>query len=106
MTHHSRLFGSLIAAPAAFGLLLLAVPAPAGTTGGLSGTVTEGGTTVPVADARVSVTSPSQTASTVTDSGGHFHFVSLAPDEYVATVEKSGYDPASYPGIAVFADAQ
>jgi hypothetical protein len=102
----ARTVSPLAAASAALAALLFAIPAAAGTTGGLSGTVTEAGTTTPVADARVTVTSPSQTASTTTDAGGHFHFVSLAPDEYVATVEKSGYDPASYAGIAVFADAQ
>jgi hypothetical protein len=93
-----------VTAPALF--TLHAVPAFAGTTGGLSGTVTDAETSVPVADARVTVTSASQTASTVTDAGGRFHFVSLAPDEYVATLEKAGYEPVSYAGIAVFADAQ
>jgi hypothetical protein len=78
----------------------------AGTTGGISGIVTETGTTVPIAGARITVTSPSQIANAVTDASGRFHFVSLAPDEYVATVEKDGYDSTSYPGIAVFADAQ
>ncbi|HEY1429078.1 MAG TPA: TonB-dependent receptor, partial [Candidatus Tumulicola sp.] len=78
----------------------------AGTTGGLSGIVTETGTSTPVAGARITVTSPSQVANTTTDAAGRFHFVSLAPDEYVATVQKAGYDDASYPGIGVFADAQ
>ncbi len=96
----------LWAAAAALAILVPALPARAGTTGGLSGTVTEAGASAPVAGARVTVTSPSQTASSITDSGGHFHFVSLAPDEYTATIEKSGYDTISYGGIAVFADAQ
>jgi len=34
------------------------------------------------------VTSPSQTASTVTDSGGHFTFASLAPDDYAVSRRK------------------
>ncbi len=106
MTTHRRIFAALLAATPLLCAFSIAAPAPAGTTGGLSGTVVESGTSVPVADARVTVTSPSQTAGTVTDAGGHFHFVSLAPDEYVATIEKTGYDPASYPGISVFADAQ
>jgi hypothetical protein len=78
----------------------------AGTTGGLSGIVTQAGTTSPIAGARVTVTSPSQIATATTDASGRFQFVSLAPDEYVATIEKTGFEPASYPGIAVFADAQ
>ncbi len=106
MTTHRRIIAVLLAATPLLCALSFAAPAPAGTTGGLSGTVTEAGTTVPVAGARVTVTSPSQTANTVTDAGGHFHFVSLAPDEYVAAIEKSGYEPASYSGIAVLADAQ
>jgi Carboxypeptidase regulatory-like domain len=85
---------------------LSAAPLLAGTTGGLSGTVTEAGSTTPIAGARVTVTSPSQTANSVTDAGGHFHFVSLAPDEYVATIEKDGYETQSYAGITVLADAQ
>jgi hypothetical protein len=95
-----------IALAVALALLALGAPAIAGTTGGLSGTVTETGTTVPVAGAKVTVTSPSQIASAVTDASGHFAFVSLAPDEYTVSVEKAGYDSSSYPGVAVFADAQ
>ena len=80
--------------------------ARAGTTGGISGVVTEAGTTAPIAGVRVTVASPSQTSSTTTDSRGHFAFVSLAPDEYTISLERSGYSPVSYAGIAVFADAQ
>ncbi len=71
----------------------------AGTTGGLSGIVTQTGTTAPIAGARVTVTSPSQIATATTDASGRFQFVSLTPDEYVATIEKTGFEPASYPGI-------
>ncbi len=80
--------------------------ARAGTTGGISGVVTEAGTTAPIAGVRVTVTSPSQSSSSTTDSRGHFAFVSLAPDEYTISLESSGYAPASYAGVAVFADAQ
>ncbi len=84
----------------------LALPARAGTTGGLSGNVLEFGTTTPLAGVAVSATSPSQSASTKTDARGHFAFVSLAPDEYTISLTKSGYSPVSYAGLAVFADAQ
>ncbi|MEO9262451.1 MAG: TonB-dependent receptor, partial [Candidatus Baltobacteraceae bacterium] len=76
----------------------------AGTTGTLSGIVSDD-SKAPVAGARVTVTSPSETTSATTDNGGHFAFVSLAPDEYTVTVERSGYDNVSISGIAVFADA-
>jgi hypothetical protein len=78
----------------------------AGTTGGISGVVTEVGTGSPISGVQVSVTSPSQTASTTTDARGHFAFVSLTPDEYTIALKKSGYAPVSYTGVAVFADAQ
>jgi hypothetical protein len=84
----------------------LTLPAKAGTTGGLAGTVSDAQTSAPIAGAKVTVTSPSQTASAVTDGSGHFAFVSLAPDEYTVAIEKDGYDSISYAGIGVFADAQ
>ncbi len=75
----------------------------AGTTGGLSGQVTdEKGT--PVAGATVKATSPSQAASVTTDAGGHFAFLTLAPDTYTLTTAKDGYSPVTYSGISVFAD--
>src|SRR5579863_8914011 len=82
------------------------VPVRAGTTGGISGIVSEFGTTTPLAGVVVSVTSPSQSATTTTDARGHFAFVSLAPDEYTISLKKPGYSPVSYAGISVFADAQ
>ncbi|MBV8343809.1 MAG: TonB-dependent receptor [Candidatus Eremiobacteraeota bacterium] len=81
-------------------------PVQAGTTGGISGIVSEFGTATPLAGVAVSVTSPSQSASTTTDARGHFAFVSLAPDEYTISLKRAGYSPISYAGIAVFADAQ
>jgi hypothetical protein len=84
----------------------LVVPAKAGTTGGISGTVVELGTSTPIAGVAITATSASQTASTITDSRGHFAFVSLVPDEYTLALRKTGYAPASFAGIAVFADAQ
>lgn len=75
----------------------------AGTTGSLSGTVTdESG--APIAGAAVKATSPSQTISATTDAGGHFNFLSLAPDTYTISVVKDQFAPGSYPGVTVFAD--
>jgi hypothetical protein len=81
-------------------------PVRAGTTGTITGSVVEASANVPVAGAKITVVSPSQTASATTDAGGHFSFVSLAPDEYTLTVAKPGYEPVSQTGIAVFADAR
>ncbi len=86
-------------------ICFLTATAVAGTTGGIGGNVTEAGTGTPIAGAKVVATSPSQTATATTDARGHFVFVSLAPDEYTIAVSKDGYDPVSYAGVAVFADA-
>ncbi|MDQ2864999.1 MAG: TonB-dependent receptor, partial [Candidatus Eremiobacteraeota bacterium] len=75
----------------------------AGTTGGLSGSVTDVGGT-PVAGAAVKAVSASQSASTTTDSAGRFVFISLSPDTYTVSVEKDAYSPVSFAGVSVFAD--
>jgi hypothetical protein len=75
----------------------------AGTTGGVSGTVTdEHG--APVVAATVTAISPSQSATSTTDATGHFVFLTLAPDSYTVSVAKSGYTPTSIAGVTVFAD--
>jgi hypothetical protein len=76
----------------------------AGTTGGLTGTVLDADTSAPIAGAQVTASSPSQTASGVTDAHGHFAFLTLEPDTYTVTVYKAGYEPTSAPGQIVFAD--
>src|SRR5579884_515818 len=76
----------------------------AGTTGGVQGTISDATTGAPIAGASVTITSPSQTASTTTDGGGHFAFLSLAPDTYTVSVQKTGYDNIEHPGVVVFAD--
>src|SRR5215469_6392814 len=76
----------------------------AGTTGGLSGVVVDADTAAPVAGAAVTVSAPSQSASGTTDASGRFTFLTLAPDTYSVTVNKSGYQDVSEPGQIVFAD--
>ncbi len=75
----------------------------AGTTGNVSGTVTdEGG--APVSGVAIRAVSASQTAGSTTDSRGAFSFLNLQPDTYTLSVEKDGYNPISYSGVTVFAD--
>src|SRR5438270_162330 len=76
----------------------------AGTTGGIVGTVTDTTNAKPLANATVTATSPSQSATTTSDAGGHFTFLALAPDSYIVSVNKNGYAPVSTAGITVFAD--
>jgi hypothetical protein len=87
-------------------LVMAALPlaAPASTTGSMRGRVVDGATHAPIAGATVTVTSASQTASTVTDAHGAFSFLSLPPDTYSISAEKKGYDPQAQPGLSVFAD--
>jgi hypothetical protein len=77
----------------------------AGTTGSISGVVVDPANNQPVADARVSATSPSQLATTTTDSAGRFTFASLAPDTYTVTVAATANrDVANLSGVTVQAD--
>ena len=88
-----------------FETLVTVTPAGAGTTGALTGVVADVTTGAPIAGARVTATSPSQVATTTTNSIGRYSFVSLAPDDYTLTAERNGYETAAVAGIAVFADA-
>jgi len=75
----------------------------AGTTGSLSGIVTdENG--APIAGAAVKAASASQTVGATTDAGGHFQFLTLAPDTYTVSVSKEGFTPSTFPGVTIFAD--
>jgi len=76
----------------------------ASTTGAISGTVVDTDTSAPIANATVTASSPSQTTTTQTDPTGHFNFLSLNPDTYTVSVDKSDYTPVSHPGVTVFAD--
>ncbi|MBV8172626.1 MAG: TonB-dependent receptor, partial [Candidatus Eremiobacteraeota bacterium] len=77
----------------------------AGVTGSLNGTVLQEQTHAPVAQAKVTASSASQTSSTTTDNGGHFGFVSLVPDTYTVTVDKEGtIETFVQRGVTVLAD--
>ncbi|MEO6990816.1 MAG: TonB-dependent receptor [Candidatus Baltobacteraceae bacterium] len=85
-------------------VLISPAAAVAGTTGGLRGRVVDGASGAPIASVRVSLASPSQTATTTTDANGGFTFISLAPDSYVLSLSAQGYDDFSTSGISVLAD--
>ncbi|HEY8313596.1 MAG TPA: TonB-dependent receptor [Candidatus Baltobacteraceae bacterium] len=84
-------------------LLVQGTWALAGTTGGVDGTIVDEHN-APVANASVTISSPSQNANAMTDGSGHFRFLSLAPDTYIVSVTKTGFAPASRAGISVFSD--
>jgi len=86
-------------------LLVQGTWALAGVTGSLNGTVLQEQTHAPVAQAKVTASSASQTSSTNTDNGGHFGFVSLVPDTYTVTVDKEGtIETFVQRGVTVLAD--
>ena len=86
-------------------LLVQATWTLAGTTGTMNGTVVIGQTNVPVAQAKVTASSVSQTVSTTTDNGGNFSFVSLVPDTYTVTATKDQViEPFVQHGVTILAD--
>ena len=86
-------------------LLVQGTWALAGTTGTINGTLVIEQTNVPVANAKVTASSVSQTSSTTTDNGGHFGFVSLVPDTYTITASKEGViETLVQRGVTVLAD--
>jgi hypothetical protein len=76
----------------------------AGTTGGIAGAVTDAQTGKAISGAKVSVASPSQSASATTDAQGRYSFVSLTPDTYTLTIAAPGYQAFSQAGLTVVAD--
>ncbi len=100
----SRFYKPLFAVLLLLAMLFQGTWALAGTTGSLNGTLTDSSTGKPVADATITASSPSQTASAKTDNSGHFAFLSLAPDTYTLNANKDGYAPVSIGGVTVFAD--
>ena len=75
----------------------------AGTTGGISGRVSDQ-RGAPVAGVKVTVSSPSQISSAVSDARGFYSLLNLTPDTYTITASKDGFDTAQLAGITVQAD--
>jgi hypothetical protein len=92
----------LLAAAGAIGSTPLA--GVAGTTGGVTGRITDSSTNAALANVMITASSPSQVATTSSDASGTFRFLSLAPDTYTISFQKDGYSPVSQPGLTIFAD--
>ena len=84
--------------------VLSILPAAAGTTGQISGTVTDSASGAAVANVKVAAVSPTDRQTTTTNAKGFFVLQNLSPDEYTLTAEADGYANASVPGVAVFQD--
>jgi hypothetical protein len=79
-------------------------PAFAGTTGTITGTVTDGKTGNQLAGVKVDAVSPGGTYSTTTDAKGFFSLQAVTPDTYTVSFELSGFEPVSIPGVTVGQD--
>ncbi|MBC5815343.1 MAG: TonB-dependent receptor [Candidatus Eremiobacteraeota bacterium] len=86
--------------------LSLACPnaAIAGTTGTVQGTIVDGGNGSPVANVKVSATSPSQNYSAVSNAQGFYVIQGMIPDTYVLAYQVQGYEPATIAGVTVQQD--
>lgn len=71
------------------------------TTGAINGTVTDGVSHQPIADAKVTAISPSGNFTTTTNATGFYVLQGLPPDTYTIEVVKSGYVTAMSQGITV-----
>jgi hypothetical protein len=83
---------------------LCAVPAAAGTTGNISGTITVAGTGAPAANISVTAVSPSGRESAKTDAKGFFSITGLATDTYTVSLQGPGFEPVAVQGVNVFPD--
>jgi Carboxypeptidase regulatory-like domain len=94
-----------IAAVAMLATLLTPLVTLAGTTGSLTGTITDSNVPrAPVAGATIVIESSSQREQTTSDAFGRFSVVSLYPGNFTVVVSRSGYASARYEDVAVSAD--
>lgn len=89
-----RLFFALVL------IVLCLAPVAAGVTGSVSGHITDEKAN-PLAGAKVTVSSPSQSVTAQTDAHGFYSILNLSPDTYAVTVSKDGYDTATIAGVTV-----
>jgi hypothetical protein len=102
--HRLRLHRSVAAVLVLLAMLLQGTWVLAGTTGQITGTVTDTSSNKPIAGAKVTALSPSQNASVSTDGQGRFTFLSLAPDTYSISVDAKGHQGTTLSGVTVQAD--
>ncbi|MHB8231262.1 MAG: carboxypeptidase-like regulatory domain-containing protein, partial [Vulcanimicrobiaceae bacterium] len=94
-------------AAASFALLLVVLSvstAFAGTTGVISGKVTDSSTGAPLADVAVTAASPSGNYTATTNARGFYSMAGVYADTYTLSFQHPGYEPQSEAGVSVFAD--
>jgi hypothetical protein len=98
-----RIAALVLAGAFILGVMLVPQAAYAGTTGNITGTVTDA-SGKPVADVAVTAASLSQTGRGTTDAHGFYSIVNLAADTYTVSFQKQGLQSISVPGVTVFQD--
>jgi hypothetical protein len=78
-----------LAASAALLLAACTMPALAGTTGQVEGRITDTAGR-PLSNASITLVSTGVRLFTKSDERGHYHFLSLYPDDYLVTVNRGG----------------
>ena len=76
----------------------------AGTTGTITGTITDAKSGNAVASAVVNAVSPTGSYKATTDSKGFFSLAGVTPDTYAISFQLSGYEPYTITGVTVSAD--
>ena len=79
-------------------------PAIAGTTGIITGTVTDAKSGAPIADSVVTAAAPTGTYRGTTNARGFYSITGVYSDTYTVTFQHDGYQPESVSGVNVFAD--
>ncbi len=97
--HFFVISGMLFAA-----FLATIAPAGAGTTGTLTGTVTDATTGQPLAGIKIAATAPTGNSSATTDARGFYSLQALIPDTYVISFEGPGLEPISVSGVTIQQD--
>src|SRR5579864_2941291 len=100
MRPHYALFKILIAGC----IFLLPAIVRAGTTGEISGSVSDLVTHAPIAGAGITVVSPTSRYKAVSDSTGFYAIINVFPDTYVVTASATGYDSRTINGNTVNQD--
>src|SRR5579864_8184285 len=76
----------------------------AGTTGTITGTITDAASGAPVANVRITAVAPSGRQSTTSNTSGFYSLQQMIPDTYTVSFESEGYQPSAAPGITVQQD--
>ncbi len=101
-----RVVSLIVSFAAGAAIFAWCTPMLAGTTGGISGRISDATTAAPLSGVQVHMIAPSGSAGTMTDARGRYTFLSLSPDTYTLSAAKDGYQPYSQSGVTIQADVQ